>query len=114
MTAVVTSDLAARERRGREEAARRAEEARLGERLATAIATAANLDDALAGLGDEAAQTLGAESGVILRGSAATGGANALPLKLKGRLIGELRLSAAARSHCRRPRPRASRASSRG
>ena len=56
VTAVVTSDLAARERRGREEAARRAEEARLGERFATAIATAANLDDALAGLGDEAAQ----------------------------------------------------------
>lgn len=91
--AVVTSDLAARERRGREEAARRAEEARLGERLATAIATAANLDDALAGLGDEAAQTLGAESGIIVRGPAATGGANALPLELNGRLIGELRLS---------------------
>ena len=76
VTAVVTSDLAARERRGREEAARRAEEARLGERLATAIATAANLDDALAGLGDEAAQTLGAESGVIVRGA---GGRRAVP-----------------------------------
>jgi two-component system, OmpR family, sensor histidine kinase KdpD len=96
VTAVVTSDLAARERRGREEAARRAEEARLGERLATAIATAANLDDALAGLGDEAAQTLGAESGVIVRGPAATGGPDALPLELNGRLIGELRLTGGA------------------
>ena len=93
VTAVVTSDLAARERRGREEAARRAEEARLGERFATVIATAANLDDALAGLGDEAARTLGAESGVIVRGPAATGGAHALPLELNGRPIGELRLS---------------------
>ena len=93
VTAVVTSDLAARERRGREEAARRAEEARLGERFATVIATAPNLDDALAGLGDEAARTLGAESGVIVRGPAATGGAHALPLELNGRPIGELRLS---------------------
>ena len=93
VTAVVTSDLAARERRGREEAARRAEEARLGERFATVIATASNLDDALAGLGDEAARTLGAESGVIVRGPAATGGAHALPLELNGRPIGELRLS---------------------
>jgi len=93
VTAVVTSDLAARERRGREEAARRAEEARLGERLATAIATAANLDDALAGLGDEAAQTLGAESGVIVRGAVATGDPHALPLELNGRRIGELRLT---------------------
>ncbi len=92
-TAVVTSDLAARERRGREEAARRAEEARLGERFATVIATASNLDDALAGLGDEAARTLGAESGVIVRGAAAKGGVHALPLELNGRPIGELRLA---------------------
>ena len=93
VTAVVTSDLAARERRGREEAARRAEEARLGERLATVIATAPNLDEALARLGNEAARTLGAESGVIVRGATATDGSHVLPLELNGRPIGELRLT---------------------
>jgi two-component system, OmpR family, sensor histidine kinase KdpD len=92
-TAVVTSDLAARERAGREEAARRAEEARLGERLATVIATAPNLDDALAGLGDQAARTLGATTGVIVRGVSPTPRAGVLPLELNGRPIGELRLS---------------------
>ena len=93
VTAVVTSDLAARERRGREEAARRAEEARLGERLATVIATAPNLDDALAGLGDQAARTLGATAGVIVRGVSPSPRAGVLPLELNGRPIGELRLS---------------------
>ncbi|HSD00735.1 MAG TPA: ATP-binding protein [Gaiellales bacterium] len=93
VTAVVTSDLAARERAGREEAARRAEEARLGERLATVIATAPNLDDALAGLGDQAARTLGATTGVIVRGVSPTPRAGVLPLELNGRPIGELRLS---------------------
>ena len=93
VTAVVTSDLAARERRGRAEAARRAEEARLGERLATVIATAPNLDEALAGLGNEAARTLGAETGVIVRGATATDGSHVLPLELNGRPIVELRLT---------------------
>ena len=93
VTAVVTSDLAGRERAGREEAAARAEEARLGERLATVIATAPNLDDALAGLGDQAARTLGAKSGVIVRGVSPSRGAGVLPLELNGRPIGELRLS---------------------
>ena len=92
-TAVVTSDLAARERAGRDEAARRAEEARLGERLATVIATAQNLDDALAGLGDQAARTLGADTGVIVRGVSPSRSAGVLPLELNGRPIGELRLS---------------------
>jgi two-component system sensor histidine kinase KdpD len=93
VTAVVTSDLAGRERAGREEAARRAEEARLGERLATVIATASNLDDALAGLGDQAARTLGAETGVIVRGAGPSRRPGVLPLELNGRAIGELRLS---------------------
>jgi two-component system sensor histidine kinase KdpD len=93
VTAVVTSDLAGRERAGREEAARRAEEARLGERLATVIATASNLDDALAGLGDQAARTLGAETGVIVRGAGPARRPGVLPLELNGRAIGELRLS---------------------
>ena len=76
VTAVVTSDLAARERRGREEAARRAEEARLGERLATADRQRRrNLDDALAGLGDQAARTLGAGDGVIAPRRPGAGGA---------------------------------------
>jgi two-component system sensor histidine kinase KdpD len=93
VTAVVTSDLAGRERAGREEAARRAEEAGLGERLATVIATAPNLDDALAGLGDQAARTLGAKTGVIVRGVSPSRGPGVLPLDLNGRPIGELRLS---------------------
>jgi two-component system, OmpR family, sensor histidine kinase KdpD len=92
-TAIVTSDLAARERAGRGEAARRAEEALLGERLATVIATAQNLDDALAGLGDQAARTLGADTGVIVRGVSPSRAAGVLPLELNGRPIGELRLS---------------------
>jgi len=92
-TAIVTSDLAARERAGRDEAARRAEEALLGERLATVIATAQNLDDALAGLGDQAARTLGADTGVIVRGASPSRAAGVLPLELNGRPIGELRLS---------------------
>jgi signal transduction histidine kinase len=93
VTAVVTSDLAARERAGREAAARRAEEARLGERLATVIATAPNLDDALAGLGDQEARTLGAETGVIVRGVSPTRRPGVVPLELNRRPIGELRLS---------------------
>jgi two-component system sensor histidine kinase KdpD len=93
VTAVVTSDLAGRERAGREEGARRAEEARLGERFATVIATAPNLDDALAGLGDQAARTLGATTGVIVRGVSPTARPGVLPLELNGRPIGELRLS---------------------
>jgi two-component system sensor histidine kinase KdpD len=93
VTAVVTSDLAARERAGRDEAAQRAEEARLGERLATVIATAPNLDHALAGLGDHAARTLGATNGVIVRGASPSPRPGVLPLELNGRPIGELRLS---------------------
>jgi two-component system, OmpR family, sensor histidine kinase KdpD len=93
VTAVVTSDLAGRERAGRAEAARRAEEAGLGERLATVIATAPNLDDALAGLGDQAARTLGATTGVIVRGVSPSRAAGVLALELNGRPIGELRLS---------------------
>jgi two-component system sensor histidine kinase KdpD len=96
VTAVVTSDLAGRARAGREEAAQRAEEARLGERLATVIATASNLDDALAGLGDQAARTLGADTGVIVRGAGPSRRPGVLPLELNGRPIGELRLSGGA------------------
>ncbi|HET7171250.1 MAG TPA: ATP-binding protein [Gaiellales bacterium] len=96
VTAVVTSDLAARERAGRDEAARRADEAALGERLATVIATAPNLDNALAALGDQAARTLGATQGVIVRGSSPFPRPGVLPLELNGRPIGELRLSGGA------------------
>ena len=91
-TAVVTSDLAARERAMREEADRRAAEARLGESFATLIATAERLDDVLGPLGEEAARALGARSGTIVRDGAADTG---LALAVGGRTLGVLRLDGA-------------------
>jgi two-component system, OmpR family, sensor histidine kinase KdpD len=94
VTALVTSNLAARMRAEAEEAARRAAEARLGERLATLIATGARLQDALAPLGRQAARALGARDGGIHLGAAGPAGnaGRAVPIELNGRRLGELRL----------------------
>ncbi len=88
-TALVTSNLAARERRGRDEAARRAAEATLGEAFATLVATADDLDEVLPALADQAARALGAEGGHIVRGAGGPG----LPLVLNERTIGVLQVS---------------------
>jgi two-component system sensor histidine kinase KdpD len=72
VTAVVTSDLAARERRGREQAARRAEEARLesGSRPSSPRRPTSTTPSPVSAT--RRPRTLGAESGVIVRGPAAT------------------------------------------
>ncbi|MGN6380401.1 MAG: sensor histidine kinase [Gaiellales bacterium] len=92
VTALVTSNLAAREHREREEASRRAAEARLGEAFATQVATAPDLESVLPGLAGQAAHAIGAADGVIVRG-AASGREDALLLELRGQVLGELRLS---------------------
>ncbi len=92
-TAVVTSNLAAREHREREEASRRAAEARLGEAFATLVATSPDLDSVLPALATQAAQAIGADDGVIVRGAAAPGSADGLRLELADRTLGELRLT---------------------
>jgi len=92
-TAVVTSNLAAREHREREEASRRAAEARLGEAFATLIATASDLDSVLPALATQAAQAIGAEDGVIVRGAVSPGHDDGLRLELADRTLGELRLT---------------------
>ena len=91
VTAVVTSDLAARERRNRAEAAQRATEARLGERFATLIAEAPDLESILPELGREAARALGASDGIVSRDREESH-PDGVPLELSGRLVGELRL----------------------
>jgi two-component system sensor histidine kinase KdpD len=93
-TSVVTSNLAAREHREREEASRRAAEARLGEAFATQVATASDLDGVLPELARQAAQAIGASDGAIVRG-AASGDGDSLRLELGGRVLGELRLTGA-------------------
>jgi two-component system, OmpR family, sensor histidine kinase KdpD len=92
-TAVVTSNLAAREHREREEASRRAAEAGLGEALATLIATAPDLDSVLPALATQAAHAIGAQDGVIVRGAGSADPAGGLRLELADRTLGELRLS---------------------
>jgi two-component system sensor histidine kinase KdpD len=92
LTAVVTSKLSSQARRERDEAARRAEEARLSESFATLVAEARDVATALPALADQAARALGAGSGVIRRGETAApaqGGA-VLTLELQGRWMGEL------------------------
>src|SRR5579871_1069963 len=92
-TAVVTSNLAARARHERDEAGRRAAEARLSESFATMIADAENLDSVLPSLAAETARALGAREGVIDRTARAGGSREGvLPLELNGRWMGELRL----------------------
>ena len=75
VTALVTSHLASRERVEAEEAARRAAEAQLGERLATLIANGSRLQDALPLLGRQAARALGARDGGIHLGAPSPAGA---------------------------------------
>jgi two-component system sensor histidine kinase KdpD len=93
-TALVTSHLASRERIEAEEAARRAAEAQLGERLATLIANGSQLNDALPLLGRQAARALGARDGGIHLGPPAPSAreGRAVPIELDGRRLGELRL----------------------
>ena len=84
-TAVVTSNLAARARRERDEAARRAAEAELGTRFESVLPELAAL----------AAAALGAGGGTLIRGEAPPpdAGAHVIPLLLSGERVGELRLT---------------------
>ena len=92
-TALVTSNLAARARSERNEAARRAAEARLSESFATLIADAPNLAAVLPALGTQTARALGGSDGVIHRGvPAPSRRPGVLQLELNGRWMGELRL----------------------
>jgi two-component system, OmpR family, sensor histidine kinase KdpD len=94
LAALVTSQLAARERAEAEQATRRAAEAQLGERLATLIATGSRLQAALPLLGRQAARALGARDGGIHLGppaESATQG-RTVPIELDGERLGELRL----------------------
>ncbi|MFI5050195.1 MAG: ATP-binding protein [Gaiellales bacterium] len=93
ITAVVTSELAARARQGREEAARRAAEAQMGEGFATLIATAESIDDVLPALAGQAAMALGATGGRIVRDAEGTVGG--VRLELDGRPVGVLLLEEA-------------------
>jgi two-component system, OmpR family, sensor histidine kinase KdpD len=94
VTAIVTSNLAARERMATERAVRRAAEAQLGERLATLVADGSRFSDVLPLLGRQAARALGARDGDIHRGAPGPAGkaAQMVPLELSGRRLGELRL----------------------
>ncbi len=94
VTAVVASNLASRARRERDEAARRAAEARLSESFATLIADASDLASVLPTLGSQAARALGASDGAIHRGSPAPAERrqSVLTLDFNGRWMGELRL----------------------
>jgi two-component system sensor histidine kinase KdpD len=95
-TAVVTSNLAARARGERDEAARRAAEARLSETFATMIADAPSLDTVLPALAAETARALGARAGRIDRTAARGAPADGvLALELNGRWMGELRVAGA-------------------
>jgi two-component system, OmpR family, sensor histidine kinase KdpD len=94
LAALVTSQLAARERAEAEQATRRAAEAQLGERLATLIANGSQLQAALPLLGRQAARALGARDGGIHLGpppdSSRSG--RTVPIDLDGTRLGELRL----------------------
>jgi two-component system sensor histidine kinase KdpD len=105
VTALVTSHLASRERVEAEEAARRAAEAQLGERLATLIATGSRLQDALPLLGRQAARALGARDGGIHLGAPSPAGQadRVVPIELDGRRLGELRLIDAPRGSADSP-----------
>ena len=94
-TAVVTSNLAARARRERDEAARRAAEAELGTRFATLVAQTSDLESVLPELAALAAAALGAGGGTLIRGEAPPpdAGAHVIPLLLSGERVGELRLT---------------------
>jgi two-component system, OmpR family, sensor histidine kinase KdpD len=94
LTALVTSNLASRARRERDEAARRAAEARLSESFATLIADADDMAGVLPTLASQASRALGASDGVIHRGtpSPAERRGSVLTLDFNGRWMGELRL----------------------
>jgi two-component system, OmpR family, sensor histidine kinase KdpD len=94
LTALVTSNLASRARRERDEAARRAAEARLSESFATLVADADDLASVLPTLASQAARSLGASDGVIHRGrpSPPERRGSVLPLDFNGRRMGELRM----------------------
>ncbi len=94
LTALVTSNLSSRARRERDEASRRAAEARLSESFATLIADASDLASVLPTLGSQAARALGASDGAIHRGSPAPAERrqSVLTLDFNGRWMGELRL----------------------
>ncbi|HVI36971.1 MAG TPA: DUF4118 domain-containing protein [Gaiellales bacterium] len=94
LTALVTSNLASRARRERDEAARRAAEARLSESFATLIADSDELAAVLPTLASQASRALGAADGVIHRGSPSPPERrrSVLTLEFNGRWMGELRL----------------------
>jgi two-component system, OmpR family, sensor histidine kinase KdpD len=94
LTAVVTSNLASRARRERDEAARRAAEARLSEQFATLVADADDMATVLPTLASQASRALGASDGVIHRGapSPPERRGSVLTLNFNGRWMGELRL----------------------
>ena len=94
LTALVTSNLASRARRERDEAARRAAEARLSESFATLIADSDELAAVLPTLASQASRALGASDGVIHRGSPSPPERrrSVLTLDFNGRWMGELRL----------------------
>ena len=116
VTALVTSHLASRERVEAEQAARRAAEAQLGERLATLIANGSRLQDALPLLGRQAARALGARDGGIHLGAPSPAGQadRVVPIELDGRRLGELRLIDAPGARPTRPTPSGSAVSWRG
>jgi two-component system, OmpR family, sensor histidine kinase KdpD len=94
LTALVTSNLASRVRSERDEAARRAAEARLSESFATLVADASDVASVLPTLATQAARALGATDGVIHRGTPAPQERrrSVLTLDFNGRWMGELRL----------------------
>ena len=95
LTAVVTSNLASRARRERDEAARRAAEARLSESFATLVADADDMATVLPHAGQPGIpRALGASDGVIHRGapSPPERHGSVLTLDFNGRWMGELRL----------------------
>jgi len=94
LTALVTSNLASRARSERDEAARRAAEARLSESFATLVADADDLASVLPTLASQAARSLGATDGVIHRGtpSPPERRGSVLPLVFNDRWMGELRM----------------------
>ena len=105
LTALVTSNLSARARRERDEAARRAAEARLSESFATLIADASDVASVLPALARQAARALGAADGAIHRGNPSPAGRShsALTLDFNGRWMGELRLIEAPPDALRAP-----------
>ncbi|HET7429789.1 MAG TPA: ATP-binding protein [Gaiellales bacterium] len=94
LTALVTSNLASRARSERDEAARRASEARLSESFATLVADADDLASVLPTLASQAARALGATDGVIHRGTPSPPERRGavLPLVFNDRWMGELRM----------------------